>query len=84
MPNTTRDIDKIKEIVKNPNFICFNCARVAENKENLCREANILNIYCPYLVSAAAAAAALVLSVVEEFAAEPMRLLRPEEQEGVL
>ena len=31
-----KDIDKIKGIVKNPKFICFNCARVAENKENLC------------------------------------------------
>ena len=35
-------------------------------------------------MSAAAAAAAFVLSVVDEFAAEPMRLLRPEEEDGVL
>lgn len=34
--NRNKDIDKIKEIVKNPQFICFNCARVAENKDNLC------------------------------------------------
>lgn len=31
-----KDLDKIKGIVQNPNFICFNCARVAEKKENLC------------------------------------------------
>lgn len=31
-----KDIEGIKEIVRNPKFICFNCARVAESKENLC------------------------------------------------
>ena len=31
-----KDIDQIKDIVKDPKFICFNCARVANSKENLC------------------------------------------------
>lgn len=30
------DIESIKDIVKNPKYICFNCARVAESEENLC------------------------------------------------
>jgi hypothetical protein len=34
--DNNKNLDKIKDIVKNPNFICFNCARVAENKENHC------------------------------------------------
>jgi len=34
--DNNRDLDKIKEFVKNPKFICFNCARVAESKDNLC------------------------------------------------
>jgi hypothetical protein len=29
-------IERIKELTKNPNFICFNCGRVADCKENLC------------------------------------------------
>jgi hypothetical protein len=28
--------DKIKELTRNPEFICFNCGRVADCKENLC------------------------------------------------
>jgi hypothetical protein len=28
--------DKIEKLAKNPQFICFNCGRVAERKENLC------------------------------------------------
>jgi hypothetical protein len=28
--------DKIKDLVKNPQYICFNCGRVAECKDNLC------------------------------------------------
>lgn len=34
--NRNKDLDKIKDIVKNPKYICFNCARVAESNENLC------------------------------------------------
>lgn len=28
--------DEIKELTRNPQFICFNCGRVADLKENLC------------------------------------------------
>lgn len=28
--------EEIKEITKNPNYICFNCGRVANSKDNLC------------------------------------------------
>ena len=28
--------DKIEKLAKNPKFICFNCGRVAECKDNLC------------------------------------------------
>ena len=28
--------DEIKTLVKDPQFICFNCGRVADNKRNLC------------------------------------------------
>ena len=28
--------DEIKEITKNPQFICFNCGRVADSEKNLC------------------------------------------------
>ena len=28
--------DEIKELSRNPKFICFNCGRVADSKENLC------------------------------------------------
>ncbi len=28
--------DEIKELTQNPQFICFNCGRVADCKENLC------------------------------------------------
>ncbi len=31
-----KDLDKIKGIVKDPKYICFNCARVAASKDNLC------------------------------------------------
>jgi len=30
------DFDKIKELVKDPQFICFNCGRVADCESNLC------------------------------------------------
>lgn len=30
------DFKEIKEIVKNPKFICFNCGRVADQEGNLC------------------------------------------------
>jgi len=29
-------MDEIKELVKAPRFICFNCARVADSEKNLC------------------------------------------------
>ena len=28
--------DEIKELVKNPQFICFNCGRIADAENNLC------------------------------------------------
>ncbi|MBN1838245.1 MAG: hypothetical protein JW820_20470 [Spirochaetales bacterium] len=28
--------EKIKELTRNPEFICFNCGRVADCRENLC------------------------------------------------
>ena len=28
--------DEIKEITQNPEFICFNCGRVANSAKNLC------------------------------------------------
>ena len=31
-----KEFEKIKEIVRNPEFICFNCGRVADCRENLC------------------------------------------------
>lgn len=31
-----KDINEISGLVKNPRFICFNCARVAESPDNLC------------------------------------------------
>ena len=29
-------IERIKELTKNPKFICFNCGRVADCEKNLC------------------------------------------------
>lgn len=29
-------MDEVKALVKSPAFICFNCGRVADSKENLC------------------------------------------------
>lgn len=28
--------DEIKELTRNPQFLCFNCGRVAECEKNLC------------------------------------------------
>ena len=28
--------EKIKELIKDPGFICFNCGRVAHSEKNLC------------------------------------------------
>jgi len=28
--------EEIKDLTKNPQFICFNCGRVADSKKNLC------------------------------------------------
>ena len=30
------EVEKIKDLVKNPGFICFNCGRVADCDTNLC------------------------------------------------
>lgn len=30
------EFEKVKTLADKPNFICFNCGRVANNKENLC------------------------------------------------
>lgn len=29
-------LDEVRELVKNPAFICFNCGRVADSSKNLC------------------------------------------------
>jgi len=31
-----KEFEEIKKLTKNPKFICFNCGRVADSKENLC------------------------------------------------
>jgi len=31
-----KKMEEIKELTRNPKFICFNCGRVADSKENLC------------------------------------------------
>lgn len=31
-----KNFDHIRSLVKNPAFICYNCGRVADAKENLC------------------------------------------------
>lgn len=31
-----KKLDAIKDLVKNPQFICFNCGRVADSDKNLC------------------------------------------------
>ncbi len=28
--------EEIKDLVKNPKFMCFNCGRVADSRKNLC------------------------------------------------
>jgi len=28
--------DRIRALVRNPRYICFNCGRVADSRENLC------------------------------------------------
>ena len=33
---SNKKMDEIKEFVKNPQFICFNCGRVANSDKNLC------------------------------------------------
>lgn len=33
---SNKEFDKIRELVTNPQFICFNCGRVADCSENLC------------------------------------------------
>jgi hypothetical protein len=30
------EFGKIRELVRNPKFICFNCGRVADSRKNLC------------------------------------------------
>ncbi len=29
-------LEKVRVLVKNPRWLCFNCGRVADKKENLC------------------------------------------------
>jgi hypothetical protein len=31
-----KKFDEIRELVKNPAYICFNCGRVADSDKNLC------------------------------------------------
>jgi hypothetical protein len=31
-----KEFDRIRTLVKNPRFICFNCGRVADSRRNLC------------------------------------------------
>ena len=31
-----RKFDRIRELVRNPRYICFNCGRVADSEQNLC------------------------------------------------
>ncbi len=33
---SNQKFDEIKELTRSPQFICFNCGRVADCKENLC------------------------------------------------
>lgn len=30
------ELDEVRELVKNPGYICFNCGRVADSDRNLC------------------------------------------------
>ena len=32
-----KKFDEIREIVRQPGFICFNCGRVADSERNLCK-----------------------------------------------
>lgn len=34
--NVKTDLSKMKQVVRDPKFICKNCARVAGDKKNLC------------------------------------------------
>jgi len=31
-----KEFDRVKELVREPQHICFNCGRVADSRENLC------------------------------------------------
>jgi hypothetical protein len=31
-----KKFDRIRELVRNPAYICFNCGRVADSEKNLC------------------------------------------------
>lgn len=33
---SNKKMEEIKELTQHPKFICFNCGRVADSKENLC------------------------------------------------
>ena len=33
---SAKKFDEIKELVRQPKFMCFNCGRVADDKVNLC------------------------------------------------
>jgi len=36
-----KDLERIKQLVKDPQFFCKNCGRAAKNKENLCNPSRI-------------------------------------------
>lgn len=31
-----KEFETVKDLVKNPQYICFNCGRVADSEKNLC------------------------------------------------
>lgn len=31
-----KKFDEVRELVRNPKFMCFNCGRVSDSKTNLC------------------------------------------------
>jgi hypothetical protein len=39
--NIKTDLSKLKEIARDPKFICKNCARVAADKKHLCNPVKI-------------------------------------------
>jgi len=33
---SNKDFDRIRQLVREPKYICFNCGRVADSAQNLC------------------------------------------------